>query len=135
MRGLNKVMLIGYVGADPDVRRLESGSMVAQLRLATTDYFKGRDGNRTEQTEWHNIVLWNRLAEIAEKFLRKGSAIYVEGRIRSREFTDKNNVQRRVYEIVATSLNMLDRKPEGSVDALADAEISSEEAVNDDLPF
>ncbi len=135
MRGLNKVMLIGYVGTDPDVRRLESGSMVAQLRLATTDYFKGRDGNRSEQTEWHNIVLWNRLAEIAEKFIRKGSALYVEGRIRSREYTDKNNVQRRVYEIVATSLNMLDRKPEGSVDALADAEISSEEIINDDLPF
>ena len=138
MRGLNKVFLIGHLGADPEVRRLEGGSTVAQFRIATTEYFKGKDGNRAEQTEWHNIVVWNKLAEVAEKYLKKGSAVYVEGRIRSREYTDKNNIQRRAYEIIANSFNMLDKKPEGmpaAASAGADAEGGSDEPMVDDLPF
>ena len=107
-------MLIGNLGADPEVRRLESGAVVAQFRIATTEVYKDKSGNRAEQTEWHNIVVWNKLAEIAEKFLKKGSSVYVEGRIRSREYTDKTNVQRKAYEINANSFQMLDRKPEGA---------------------
>jgi single-strand DNA-binding protein len=137
MRGLNKVILIGHLGADPEVRRLEGGSVVAQFRMATSEYFRGKDGNRAEQTEWHNIVVWNKLAEIAEKFLKKGSAVYVEGRIRSREYTDKTNVQRRAFEIVANTFNMLDRRSEGGGGAVAaaEADAAGDEAVVDDLPF
>lgn len=130
---MNKVMLIGHIGADPEARRFDGGSVV-NLRLATTEYYKGRDGNRAERTEWHNVVLWNRLAEIAEKYLRKGSAVLVEGRIRSREFTDKNNVQHRTYDIVATSLMMLDRRPDTGEAADVQGQVSESE-VPDDLPF
>ena len=114
MRGINKVILIGHLGKDPEIMRLESGSMKASFTVATTETYKDKTGNRVEQTEWHNIVVWNKSAEIAEKYLKKGGAIYIEGRIRSRDYTDKNNVQRRFYEIVADKFNMLDRKPEGT---------------------
>ncbi|MCS6992118.1 MAG: single-stranded DNA-binding protein [Chitinophagales bacterium] len=131
---MNKVILIGNLGKEPDVRRPKEGSVVAHLWLATTEYFRTRDGNRSEHTEWHNVVLWNRWAEIAEKYLHKGSTVLVEGRIRSREFTDKNNNQQRAYEIVATSLMMLDRRGNGTPpDAQESAADIVEEA--DDLPF
>jgi len=139
MRGLNKVMLIGNLGADPEVRRLESGAVVAQFRIATTETYKDKSGNRAEQTEWHNIVVWNKLAEVAEKYLKKGSSVYVEGRIRSREYTDKNNIQRRAFEIVANTFQMLDRKPEGAAGgggvAAAEADTVTDEPMVDDLPF
>ena len=139
MRGLNKVMLIGNLGADPEVRRLESGAVVAQFRVATTEVYKDKSGNRAEQTEWHNIVVWNKLAEIAEKYLKKGSGIFVEGRIRSREYMDKNNVQRRAFEIIGNNFQMLDRKPEGATAgggaAAAEADMVSDEPIVDDLPF
>lgn len=139
MRGINKVILIGHLGKDPEIMRLESGSMKASFTVATTETYKDKTGNRVEQTEWHNIVVWNKSAEIAEKYLKKGSAIYIEGRIRSRDYTDKSNVQRRFYEIVADRFNMLDRKPEGAPAAATSgaatgADLDAEEPA-DDLPF
>ena len=140
MRGINKVILIGHLGKDPEIMRLESGSMKASFTVATTETYKDKSGNRVEQTEWHNIVVWNKSAEIAEKYLKKGGAVYIEGRIRSRDYTDKNNVQRRFYEIVADKFNMLDRKPEGTPAtatagaAATEADLASEEPA-DDLPF
>lgn len=134
MRGINKVILVGHLGKDPEIMRLESGSMKASFTLATTEVYKDKNGNRAEQTEWHNIVVWNKPAEIAEKYLKKGSAVFVEGRIRSRDYTDKNNVQRRFYEIICDRFSMLDRKPEGMPAAAASgAEVTDEPA--DDLPF
>jgi len=139
MRGINKVILIGHLGKDPEIMRLESGSMKASFTVATTETYKDKSGNRVDQTEWHNIVVWNKSAEIAEKYLKKGGAVYIEGRIRSREYTDKNNVQRRFYEIACDRFNMLDRKPEGATatagsGATTGTDADAEEPA-DDLPF
>ncbi len=110
MRGVNKVFLIGHLGKDPEVRHLEGGNTVANFPLATSESYTTRDGNRVEQTEWHNIVVWRKLAEIAEKYLKKGSLIYVEGRIRTRSWEDKDNNKRYITEIVASNFQMLDKR-------------------------
>jgi len=142
MRGINKVILVGNLGKDPEVRRLDSGSMVATFSVATTEVYNDKSGNRQEQTEWHNIAVWGKSAEIAEKYLKKGSSVYIEGRIKSRDYTDKNtNQQKRFYEIVCDKFQMLDRKSDGSMSSSqssspVSSEVSSaiDEPV-DDLPF
>jgi single-strand DNA-binding protein len=110
---LNRVTLIGRLGKDPEVRRLESGAAVAKFSLATSESYKDKDGNKQETTEWHNIVVWRTQAEIAEKFLKKGMLIYVEGKLTYREYTDKDNVKKYYTEIVANSFQMLERKEGG----------------------
>src|SRR5574344_1834157 len=100
---LNKVMLIGNVGRDPEVRHLESGVVTASFTLATTERYKDRNGEQKEQTEWHNIVCWRSLAEIAEKYVRKGSSLYVEGKIRNRSYNDKEGNTKYITEILADS--------------------------------
>lgn len=110
---VNKVILIGRLGRDPEVRRLESGAAVAKFSIATDEYYKDKDGNRVQQTEWHNIVLWRGLAERAEKFLKKGMLIYVEGKLTHRDYLDKDNVKRYVTEVVANNFQMLERKDSG----------------------
>ncbi len=107
MAGINKAILIGNLGKDPEIRTLEGGAKVATFSLATTESYKGKDGNRVDQTEWHNIVLWRGLAEIAEKYLRKGSPVYIEGRITNRAWTDKDGVKRYTTEIVGVNMTML----------------------------
>ena len=89
MAGVNKVILIGNLGKDPEVRYLDSGVAVANFSLATTESYKNKEGERVSQTEWHNVVLWRGLAEVAEKWLKKGSSVYIEGKIRSRKWEDK----------------------------------------------
>ena len=106
MSGVNKVILIGYVGKDPEVRYLEGGVAVARLPLATSESYKNKEGQKTEQTEWHNIVLWRGLAEITEKYVRKGRQIYIEGKIRSRSYGDENN-KKYITEIIADTMTML----------------------------
>ncbi len=140
MRGVNKVILVGFVGKDPEVQRFEGGNMVTRFSLATTEYYKDKSGNRAEQTEWHNISVWGKQAETAEKYVKKGSALYVEGRIRSRDYTDKNGVQRRAFDIICDRFNMLDRKPESASGAMSPGNTSGidvppEDAMVDDLPF
>ena len=135
---VNKVILIGNLGKDPELRFTSTGSAVARFPIATSEVWNDRDGNKQERTEWHNIAVWGKQAEIAEKYLKKGSAVFVEGRIRSREYTDKENIQRRAYDIVCDRFSMLDRKPEGAVGggaAAAEADIASDDAIVDDLPF
>jgi single-strand DNA-binding protein len=137
MRGINKVILIGNLGKDPELQRLESGSMVAKFSVATTEVYKDKNGNRAEQTEWHNISVWGKPAEIAEKYLKKGSGVYIEGRIRSREYTDKNGQQKRAYDILCDRFSMLDRKSDSSGSAASipvSADVGGEEPA-DDLPF
>ncbi|WP_400192394.1 single-stranded DNA-binding protein [Hymenobacter sp. B81] len=107
MSSVNKVILVGNLGTDPEVRHLESGSAVAQFRLATNETYKDKSGNRVERTEWHNIVAWRGLAEVAEKYMRKGQSVYVEGKIRTRQYQDKDNQTRYVTEIVADEITML----------------------------
>jgi single-strand DNA-binding protein len=110
MAGVNKVILIGNLGADPEVRHLQNGTPVANIRLATSETYKDRQtGERREQTEWHNVVLWRGLAEITEKYLRKGSKIYLEGKLRTRQWQDKDGQTRYTTEIVADEMTMLDR--------------------------
>ena len=103
---VNKVILIGNVGADPIVRYLDGGVAVTTLSLVTTETFI-RNGEKVEQTEWHDVVLWRSLAEIAEKYVRKGSRLYIEGRLRSRTWEDKEHVKRRVTEVFADNMVML----------------------------
>ena len=108
---LNKVMLIGNVGKDPDVRHLEGGASVASFTLATTERYKERgSGESREITEWHNIVAWRQLADLAENYIRKGSQIYVEGRLRTRSWDDQNGQKRYTTEILADSIQLLGRK-------------------------
>ena len=90
---VNKVILIGNVGADPDIKYLDGGVAVARFSLATTESYKNKNGERVDQTEWHNIVLWRNLAEIAEKYVKKGMRLYIEGRIRNRSWEDQNGVK------------------------------------------
>lgn len=110
---LNRVTLIGRLGKDPEVRRLESGAAVAKFSLATSESYKDKDGNKVDTTEWHNIVVWRTQAEIAEKFLKKGMLVYVEGKLTYREYTDKDNVKKYYTEIVASNFQMLERKEGG----------------------
>ncbi|MBQ0025638.1 MAG: single-stranded DNA-binding protein [Bacteroidales bacterium] len=110
---LNKVLLIGNVGKDPEVRHLESGVSVATITLATTERYKDRGGETKELTEWHTINAWRNLADLAENYIRKGSQIYVEGRIRTRSWDDQNGQKRYVTEILADNIQLLGRR-EGS---------------------
>ncbi|MCC6203124.1 MAG: single-stranded DNA-binding protein [Gammaproteobacteria bacterium] len=107
-RGLNKVMLIGNLGADPEIRYTQSGGAVANIRLATAESWKDpKTGEQQERTEWHRVVMFGRLGEIAGEYLRKGSQVYIEGRIQTRKWTDKNNEERYTTEIVANEMQML----------------------------
>ena len=107
---LNKVLLIGNVGKDPEVRHLESGAAVATITLATSERYRDRNGETRELTEWHTIIAWRQLADLAENFIRKGSQIFVEGKIRSRSWDDQNGQKRYVTEIQADSIQLLGRR-------------------------
>ena len=110
MRGLNKVTLIGNLGKDPDVQQLDGNVSVAKFSLATTETFKDRNDQSHTDTEWHTIVLWRSLAELAGTYLRKGSHVYVEGKLKTRQYDDKEGNKRYVTEVVAEQLIMLDKK-------------------------
>jgi len=104
---LNKVMLIGNLGADPETRYTQDGTCVCNLRLATTEKFKGRDGNPQEKTEWHRVTLWGRLGEIANQYLTKGSRVYIEGKIETRKWTNKEGQDQYTTEIRCNEMKML----------------------------
>ncbi len=110
MAGVNKVILIGNLGKDPEVRYMEGGVAVANFTLATNESYKDKAGNKVDQTEWHNIVVWRGLAEIAEKFLKKGMQVYIEGKLRSRNWTDKEGNKHYMTEVVGDHLVILGRK-------------------------
>lgn len=110
MRGVNKVVLIGNLGKDPELQYLEGNIGVAKFPLATTEMYKDKGGKLITQTEWHSVVLWRGLAELAQKYLRKGSLIYVEGRLRTRAWEDKNGGKKFSTEIVCDNLIMLDKR-------------------------
>ncbi len=124
MASVNKVILIGNVGKDPEIRHLDSGLKIAKFSLATHESFKNKEGEKAEQTEWHNIViLRDGLADIAEKFLQKGKQIYVEGRIRTRNWDDKDGNRKSVTEIIADNFIMLGkRRSDSQSDGNSDGE-------------
>ncbi|HEY8396390.1 MAG TPA: single-stranded DNA-binding protein [Flavihumibacter sp.] len=110
MRGVNRVMLIGNLGKDPDVQYLEGNIAVAKFSLATTETYKDRTGKLISQTEWHTVVLWRGLAELAQKYLHKGSLVYIEGRLRTRSWEDKEGNKKFATEVVGDNLIMLDKR-------------------------
>src|SRR6059058_3874824 len=114
MRGVNRVMLIGNLGKDPDVQFLEGNIGVAKFPLATTETFKDRSGKLMSQTEWHTVVLWRGLAELAQKYLHKGSLVYIEGRLRTRSWEDKEGNRKFATEVVGDNLIMLDKRSDSS---------------------
>lgn len=113
-RGVNKVILIGHLGADPETRAMPSGMTVANLRMATTESFKDKSGEWQERTEWHNVALFGRMGEVAGEYLRKGSQVYVEGRLRTRKWQDKQGNDRYTTEIVANDMQMLGSRASAS---------------------
>ena len=147
MKGVNKVILIGNIGKDPDIQYLEGNIAIAKFPLATTETYKDKNGVTVSQTEWHSIVLWRKLAEIAEKYLHKGSPVYIEGRIRSRNWEDKDKVRRFSTEILGDNVIMLDKRkehPEGEPaasdpgkvpDMNFDNQSAESSIIKDDLPF
>lgn len=147
MAGINKVILVGNLGKDPEVRYLEGGTAVANFPIATSETYKDRtSGEKKTNTEWHNIVLWRGLAEIAEKYLKKGSQIYLEGKLRTRQWQDKEGNNRYTTEVVGDNLQMLGRKDDNSSTPSAvptevkevpkaSPEIDNSSNQVDDLPF
>jgi single-strand DNA-binding protein len=136
MRGVNRVMLIGNLGKDPDVQYLEGNIAVAKFPLATTETYKDRAGKLISQTEWHTVVLWRGLAELAQKYLHKGSLIYVEGRLRTRSWDDREGNKKFATEIVGDNLIMLDKRNDGTggYHAAPGAAEGSESFPGTDLP-
>jgi len=143
---LNKAMLIGNVGKDPEVRHLESGVPVVTISLATTERYKDRNGEVKEQTEWHNVVFWRQLAEFTEKYVKKGSQLFIEGRLRTRNWEDQSGNKKYVTEIVADNIRLLGRRPENNngthnhialqhVDPKPEELITDAASIDDDLPF
>jgi single-strand DNA-binding protein len=138
MAGINKVILVGNLGKDPEVRSLESGAKVASFSLATTESYKNKEGQKVDQTEWHNIVMWRGLAEVAEKYLKKGAQIYLEGKIRTRSWDDKDGNKRYTTEIIADTFTMLGAKKEDSALSNNISEPTTPPIApgpDDDLPF
>ena len=146
MAGINKVILVGNLGKDPEVRYLEGGTAVANFPIATSENYTDRSsGEKKTITEWHNVVLWRGLAEIAEKYLKKGNQVYIEGKLRTRKWQDKDGHDRYTTEIVGDSMQMLGRKDDNSSSdtsqqskssgTSSSAQIDNEPSETDDLPF
>lgn len=148
MAGINKVILVGNLGKDPEVRYLEGGTAVANFTLATSESFKDRtSGERKTNTEWHNVVVWRGLAEVTEKYLKKGMQVYIEGKLRTRQWQDKDGNNRYTTEIVADNLQMLGKREENSSHNNNEQNSENNQSVNatpsiestpdqvDDLPF
>ncbi len=135
MAGVNKVILVGNLGKDPEVRYLDNGVAVANFSLATTENYKNKAGERVSQAEWHNVVLWRGLAEVAEKYLKKGASVYIEGKIKTRKWEDKEGNTRYNTEILADNMTMLGGKQsqQENVAPTPAADTTADKA--DDLPF
>ena len=137
MAGVNKVILLGHLGKDPDVKKLDSGKSVANFSLATSEVYKNKEGEKVTNTEWHNVVLWTPLAEIAESYLKKGSQVYIEGKISNRSYEDKNGVKKYISEVVGRDIRLLGRAPEssGNEPSSSPSQETKESVQEDDLPF
>jgi len=142
MAGINKVILIGRLGKDPEIRYTPGGAAVANFTMATSEEWRDKEtGEKQERTEWHRIVAWRRLGEICGEYLKKGSQVYIEGRIQTRDWEDRDGVRRYTTEIIAQSMQMLDRagSPGRDVSAASKEDgFPMEEPVSipeDDIPF
>lgn len=137
MAGVNKVILVGNLGKDPEITNIGNDVKKAAFSLATSESYKTKDGNKVEQTEWHNVVIWRGLADVAERFLHKGSKIYLEGKIKYRTYDDKDGNKRYITEIVGDTFTMLDTK-QGGIEGGSNVPppvIDIPNGPEDDLPF
>ena len=146
---VNKAILVGFVGNDPEVKYLDSGTPLAKFSLATSENYTNRSGEKVSQTEWHNIVLWRSLAEVTEKYVKKGTQVYIEGRIRTRSWEDKDGNKRYTTEINADTMQLLGKRGDGGFQDSAQPEASQHSSAPasdqsstapeldgaDDLPF
>ena len=142
---INKVILVGRVGKDPEIRHLDQNVKVATFRLATDESYKNSNGEKITNTEWHTIVLWRGLADITEKYVKKGALLYIEGKIKTREWTDKDGNKRYNMEIVADTMQMLDKRsdqassgaerPQDFSRSSQESQAPMQDTVPDDLPF
>jgi single-strand DNA-binding protein len=130
MSGINKVILVGHLGKDPEVRYLEGGVSVTSFPLATSENYN-KDGRKVEQTEWHNIVMWRGLADVAAKFLQKGKLVYIEGKLRTRSFEDKEGIKKYTTEVVADNFTLLGRKSDFENDSIKQVSKTSEDGIGD----
>lgn len=144
MAGVNKVILVGNLGKDPEIKNFDNGTSVARFSVATSENYKDKNGERQTKTEWHNVVCWRKLAEIAEKYLTKGSQIYIEGKLRTRSYNDAQGVLKYTTEIEADTFTMLGSKQEGgsssnnmatSPEPAASGGVNLSDNDGDDLPF
>jgi single-strand DNA-binding protein len=140
-RGINKVILVGNVGQDPEVRYMPSGGAVANFSVATSESWKDKQtGEQTDRTEWHRVVFFNRLGEVAGEYLKKGSKVYIEGSLRTRKWQDKEGQERYTTEIVGSEMQMLDRKGDDVSYRMPEESSSQQpaavaESSDDDIPF
>ena len=137
---VNKVILLGNVGADPEVKHLDSGSVVANFSLATSETFKNKDGEKVTNTEWHKVVCWRKLAEIVEQYVTKGQQLYVEGKITTRSWDNKEGVKQYITEVIADKIQMLGSKSDNQSNnnqnnSTPTAQSTPEAPLVDDLPF
>ncbi|MCL6565213.1 MAG: single-stranded DNA-binding protein [Acidobacteriia bacterium] len=135
---VNRVILVGRLGRDPETRYTSSGQAVCNFTLATNEVYRSRTGERQERTEWHRIVLWGKLAETAQQHLKKGSLVYIEGRIQTRQWDDRDGNKRTSIEIVANTFRMLGGRGEGAAElepAASEPEAAEPEIGDEDLPF
>jgi single-strand DNA-binding protein len=135
MRGVNKVTLVGNLGRDPDIQYIEGEIPVAKFPLATTEMRKERNGNVVSETEWHTVVLWRGLAELASKYLHKGSLVYIEGRLRTRSWEDKDKNRRFQTEVVGENLVMLEKRRDHDTPHVDTSHSEVKSIVADDLDF
>lgn len=133
---LNSVTLIGNLGRNPEVRYTSNGTAVCNFSIATTESYKDKDGQRQDVTEWHNIIVWRELADICGKYLKKGSQVYVNGKIQSRKYKDKEGIERVAYEIVCNEMKMLGKKESGAAPSGDNpAPQNSDKAEDDGFPY
>jgi single-strand DNA-binding protein len=132
---INKVMLVGRLGRDPETRYTSGGQPVASFSIATDESWRDKDGERHKHTEWHKIVVWGKQAEVAQQYLKKASLVFIQGRIQSRQWDDKQGQKRTSFEIVAESFRVLDGKPEQKQDAGTKAPAEPYRAEDSDIPF
>ncbi|MBN1226045.1 MAG: single-stranded DNA-binding protein [Deltaproteobacteria bacterium] len=138
MASINKVILVGYLGADPEIRYTPSGAAVANFRMATTEQWSTKEGQRQERTEWHRIVAWRKLGEICGQYLHKGSMVYIEGRLQTRSWDDRDGNKRYTTEIIAQGMQMLDRADKSGQPSSFDETPPPEEPPDsneDEIPF
>jgi single-strand DNA-binding protein len=132
---VNKVILIGRLGRDPETRYTAGGQAVCNFSMATDESYKDKSGERQKRTEWHKIVAWGKLAEVCQKYLKKGSLAFIEGKIQSREWQDKEGQKRTAVEIIASEMKILDAKKEANAQPSGPQETRSPEITDDDIPF